>query len=88
VPFLHLLHHLPIASNPNLQDLVFICLVILWIRHGKNADSPDAPDTMHTTSLIESQIKSELRVYGGLQGLYSSGIAEGLARIIDNYTPL
>jgi len=81
--FLKLLHHLPIPSHPNLQYLVFICLVILWIRCGKNA-----PETEHTITLIQAQIKSDFVGYGDAQGPDSYDTAKALARIIDDYTPL
>ena len=63
-------------------------MVILWIRHGKNADSPNAPETEHTMNLLQAQIKSDLADYGELQGLDSYATAERLARIIDDYTPM
>ncbi|KAF9507499.1 hypothetical protein BS47DRAFT_305172 [Hydnum rufescens UP504] len=88
VPFLKLLHHLPIPSHPNLQYLVFICLVILWIQRRGNADSPDAPEIEHTTNLIQAQIRSDLVDYGDFQALDSYAIADRLARITDDYTPM
>ncbi|KAF9520025.1 hypothetical protein BS47DRAFT_920868 [Hydnum rufescens UP504] len=81
VPFLKLLHHQSIPSNENVQYLVFICLVVLWIREGGVAHFPDE----HTTaSSIEYQIKDD----GGLQGSASFTIARKLAKIIDVYTAL
>jgi hypothetical protein len=63
-------------------------VVIHWIRCGRNVDSPDAPETEHTTNLVQAQIKSDLVDYGDLQGLDSYASAERLARIIDDYTPM
>jgi len=88
VPFLKLLHPLPIPSHPNLQYLVFICLVILWIWRGRNADSPDALEMEHTTNLVQAQIRSDLVDYGDFQALDSYATADRLARIIDDYTPM
>jgi hypothetical protein len=63
-------------------------VVILWIRCGKNAHSPNAPETEHTIALIQAQIKSDFVGYGDVQGPDSYDAAKTLARIIDEYTPL
>ncbi|KAF9510862.1 hypothetical protein BS47DRAFT_42656 [Hydnum rufescens UP504] len=80
VPFLKLLHHLPILSKPDVQYLVFVCLVILWIWDGRNTHSPNAHETQHTASSIQAQIKDD----GDFQEYGSYNIA----RIIDQYTAL
>ncbi|KAF9513375.1 hypothetical protein BS47DRAFT_972142 [Hydnum rufescens UP504] len=84
VPFLKLLHHQSIPSKPDVCYLVFVCLVILWIREGRHAYSPDAHETEHTASSIQAQIKD----HGDFQKYGSYNIAWKLARIIDQYTAL
>jgi len=79
VPFLKLLHHQSIPSNENVQYLVFICLVVLWIREREYLPNADT-----AASSIEDQIKDD----GGLQGSASFNIARKLAKIIDEYTTL
>jgi len=84
VPFLKLLHPQSIPYNENVQYLVFICLVILWIRGGRNADLASAHKIEHTASSIQDQIKDD----SGFQGSTSIKIAWKLAKIIDEYTAL
>jgi len=84
VPFLKLLHPQSIPSKENVQYLVFICLVILWIRGRRNADLPNAHKTEHAAGSIQDQIKDD----GGFQGSDSFNIARKLAKIIDEYTAL
>jgi len=72
-----------------IADLVFFNLVvILWIRSGRNANSPDALEMEHTINLVQAQIKSDLVDYEDFQGLDSYATAERLTRIIDDYTPM
>jgi hypothetical protein len=59
-------------------------VVVLWIREGRNAHSPDAHETKHTASSIQAQIKDD----GDFQEYGSYNIAWKLARIIDEYTAL
>jgi len=88
VPILKLLHHLPIPSHPHIQYLVFICLVVLWIRKGRNPGPPDTPEIEHTTNLVQAQIRSDFEDYGDFQALDSFATADRLARVIDDYTPM
>jgi len=79
VLFLKLSHHQSIPSKPDVHYLVFVCLVILWIREGRYAH-----ETEHTASSIQAQIKDD----GDFPECGSYNIAWKLARIIDQYTAL
>jgi len=87
VPFLKLLPHLPNPSHINIQYLVFISLVILWIRSGTNAHPFNALETVPISHLLQAHIERDLMGYGGLHGLGSYDVAERLAGILDDYTP-
>ncbi|KAF9507796.1 hypothetical protein BS47DRAFT_1398317 [Hydnum rufescens UP504] len=69
-------------------SISLLSVVILWIRRGRNADSPDAPEMEHTTNLVQAQIRSDLVDYADSQALDSYATADRLARIIDDYTPM
>ncbi|KAF9511204.1 hypothetical protein BS47DRAFT_1199139 [Hydnum rufescens UP504] len=86
-PLLTLSEQLP--SNPQIQYLTFVCLVILRIQRSKPTDLPDPGQIEHTASSIRAQIEDEFMERGnGQMNLDLGRMARRLAEIIDEFTPL
>ena len=72
---------------------MFLCwlaelVVILHIRRGRGAVLPDEAETIRTAGLIQVRINDEFGEEGNGGGLGSREMANRLAVIIDEYTPL
>jgi len=86
-PLLTLSGQLP--SNPQIQYLTFVCLVILRIQRSKPTDLPDPGQIENTASSIRVQIEAEFVGKGnGEMNLDLGRMARRLAEIIDEFTPL